>query len=33
MSQCPACDQYTLEITHTEDDIEIRCTNCGYDAD
>lgn len=33
MSQCPACDRDTLEVTHTEDDVEIRCTSCGYKFD
>jgi len=30
---CPACDKKTLEIEKTEDDVIIKCTDCGYEFD
>lgn len=33
MTYCPACDKPTIEINNEDDDIEIRCTSCGYEFD
>lgn len=32
MAHCPACHKDTIEFEHTEDDVIIRCTSCGYEA-